>query len=380
MDLKSADYELIWPRELFAAEAGVALARTGQSPSWADFAELLLAEAFAGPTPLDDFRAASSQDVFGGLLPSGNQGTSSQRDWLSSLVRASPQLKEASAEPPAYWSRREKGGVSAPKLSLDDVMTRFVRMVEDELLRHGYLEALSPRRCVDDEYWVEADPSAELQRLLGQPDLWPLSRSRVNWDVDRFLDLVEVIQDFVARPRTRSVHDYGGCGWHFGNLAREPGRQLYRWRINRLFGVSDLPYRLAESGDDCGRVVVVSHEARSDLTVRMTQRTDPATADRVRQAIAFYRARGATRDDRRTAVRELADVLEHRRALLKDHLVKRDEADLFQIANQFAIRHYNVHQQQDYDDAFLDWLFWWYLATVELTDQLLARALTNGAN
>jgi hypothetical protein len=30
-------------------------------------------------------------------------------------------------------------------------------------------------------------------------------------------------------------------------------------------------------------------------------------------------------------------------------------------------------QRGDYDPVFLDWVFWWYLATVELTDRLLAR-------
>jgi len=26
-----------------------------------------------------------------------------------------------------------------------------------------------------------------------------------------------------------------------------------------------------------------------------------------------------------------------------------------------------------YDPVFLDWVFWWYLATIELTDRLLRR-------
>lgn len=30
-------------------------------------------------------------------------------------------------------------------------------------------------------------------------------------------------------------------------------------------------------------------------------------------------------------------------------------------------------QQGDYDPAFLDWIFWWYLAAIELTDRILAR-------
>jgi hypothetical protein len=42
-------------------------------------------------------------------------------------------------------------------------------------------------------------------------------------------------------------------------------------------------------------------------------------------------------------------------------------------ANNFAIRHQRRGQQGDYDPVFLDWIFWLYLGTVELTNRLLAR-------
>jgi hypothetical protein len=57
-------------------------------------------------------------------------------------------------------------------------------------------------------------------------------------------------------------------------------------------------------------------------------------------------------------------VLEERRQLIKAELGTPDEGALFQIANKFAIRHQRASQQADYDPAFLDWIFWWYLATV----------------
>ena len=44
-----------------------------------------------------------------------------------------------------------------------------------------------------------------------------------------------------------------------------------------------------------------------------------------------------------------------------------------QIANQLNLRPAKADQRPDYCLAYLDWLFWWYLATVELTDRLLAR-------
>jgi hypothetical protein len=78
-------------------------------------------------------------------------------------------------------------------------------------------------------------------------------------------------------------------------------------------------------------------------------------------------------EERRSAVITLAGVLEERRNLLKAELLTKDETALFQIANQFAVRHQRADQRGDYDPAFLDWLFWWYLGTVQLTDQLLAR-------
>ena len=66
--------------------------------------------------------------------------------------------------------------------------------------------------------------------------------------------------------------------------------------------------------------------------------------------------------------------LEERRQLIKAELGSADEGALFQIANKFAIRHQRAGQQADYDPAFLDWIFWWYLATVELTERIISRA------
>ena len=59
--------------------------------------------------------------------------------------------------------------------------------------------------------------------------------------------------------------------------------------------------------------------------------------------------------------------------MIKKELLSKDEGALFQIANQFDIRHRGADQQRDYEEAYLDWIFWWYLGTVELTDRLLAR-------
>ncbi|MFC0100180.1 hypothetical protein ACFFKH_21990, partial [Micromonospora marina] len=121
------------------------------------------------------------------------------------------------------------------------------------------------------------------------------------------------------------------------------------------------------------RLVHMVHDDRRVLVEQALRSPDPKAADQVRHAIALFRGRTATDQDKRSAIVTLAHVLERRRTLLKAELLRRDEGALFHIANEFAIRHENEQQKADYDPAFLDWIFWWYLATVELTDRLLTR-------
>jgi hypothetical protein len=206
---------------------------------------------------------------------------------------------------------------------------------------------------------------------MGESNLWPLTESWTRWSPDLFYELVEVLHDLVARSRYRYDHQ-GGCE-HGTDFAIESGRIWYRWRTNKLLDASVLSYRLAEDGEDAGRLVGTTDEARADLMHKMATRIDAGAGDRVRHALALFRARSTSEHDKRSAVVELAGVLEERRRLLKAELHTNDEGALFNIANNFAIRHRKDGQQDDYDPVFLDWVFWWYLATIELTDRVLER-------
>jgi hypothetical protein len=249
-------------------------------------------------------------------------------------------------------------------------MDEFVSLVGD-LEHHGYLdERLVRRSCADGDSYLPDHASGELKERIGVADLWPFHTSRPRWNPDLFFDLVEALHDLVARPRSRTHHDR--CGWHYSDFALEPARRLYRWQINRLLGRSAVALRLAEEGEDVGRLVAVTDDARAELVSAVVALGD-STGDRARHALALFRARGANEHDKRSAILALAGVLEERRQLLKDRLYRKDESALFQIANEFALRHQGSSQRADYDVAFLDWVFWWYLATVELSDRLLGR-------
>ncbi len=99
-----------------------------------------------------------------------------------------------------------------------------------------------------------------------------------------------------------------------------------------------------------------------------------AVVQRTESAVRQYRRATSSSEERRAAVRALADVLEYIRPKVKEHLLSKDESALFQIANQFGIRHHNEFQRTSYDeDLWLEWLFHWYLSTIHLVEELAGR-------
>jgi hypothetical protein len=363
-----ADYQLAWPRRLFQTEAAALLNSYAKFSDWDDRCQLLLEDAFVSGVPRDDFRA----EEITSKSPS-SPSSDPRRAFLVKLLRRAPLLREATTDRTPYWSERQRTWRPGA-VALAGTVREFVRVIA-EFDHRGYFERVFDKDCVDAP--AEVDPSALLENEIGVADLWPLRADRLIENRDLFCDVIEVLHDLVARPQTRSWHNYSGCGWHYSFFCLETGQFLYRWRVNRVLDRSDLGLRLAGEGEDTGRLVAVTDPGRSDLLAAMATRPDPSTGEVVAHAIALFRGRDASEHDKRSAAINLAGVLEERRALLKAELVTKDEGALFEIANRFAIRHRNVTQQADYDLAFLDWVFWWYLATIELTDRILARQETS---
>lgn len=98
----------------------------------------------------------------------------------------------------------------------------------------------------------------------------------------------------------------------------------------------------------------------------MPTRTPSKDREKVEAAVRVYRHFSTTRPQRIDAVRHLVDVLELYRQQLKVSDLSDDEKDLYNIANNFAIRHYKKGMKDEYSDDFVDWLFHMYLATVHL--------------
>ena len=361
------DYELDWPADLLARELRALFDHPYRGWTGGEV-ELLLREAFHTAVPAAEFvRLHSTAEWTDDLGPT--------RRWIADLFKHLPEMRRY-APPRPYWAARRAGAVEVPARDPADVMHRFADLV-GLLHGHGYLARDFAEPCVDvdpDEH-LGRDLNFELRTRLhdvGSHTLWPLQPEI--WDTDIFYSLIEVFHDLVARPRRCWLHDHNHCGLHFEVFDTDAGRRVYRGLVNRLLAEHAVELRLAADGEDEGQLVHVVDEARADLVAQALQAPDTGVQERVRHAVAQFRGRTATVYDKRLAVLTLAGILEERRELIGTRIGSKDEGALFQIANQFAIRHQHRNQQGDYDPVFLDWIFWWYLGTVELTDRLLDRS------
>jgi hypothetical protein len=101
------------------------------------------------------------------------------------------------------------------------------------------------------------------------------------------------------------------CGWHYSHFSATAGREVYRWKANELLQAADISYQLAGTGEDQGRLVAVFDDGRSALLADALSRAQPDTAMRIPHAIALFRKRGATDEDKRSALITLAGILEN---------------------------------------------------------------------
>lgn len=251
-------------------------------------------------------------------------------------------------------------------------------MVEELRANHYFTKAFG-YKCVDDIDDERSSPQEELDRRINKPHLW--SQDPELWSESDLCDFVEVFHDLASWPTIGSYHDRFDCGWHPEGYSDRIGRALYRWRMNSLLEQVGFSLRIADSGEDIGRMVRSQPRELQELFDDVLD-SETGSTKGVAHAIALFRDRGGTREMQRSAIRSLADVLEERREVLRLRLLKKDERALFRIANEFDLRHRRADQQSDYAEEFLEWIFYWYLATVHLTDRLIAdeHRVVDGTN
>lgn len=266
--------------------------------------------------------------------------------------------------PRQYYSQRKGTNPNLKGLPLADVLDLFVR-VFNQLDSDGYFTEAFGYICVDagEVDGKVRDPALEMLLTIRKKDLWPKPDKAPLYKEDDFFDVLEFLFQYVSKPIDGTMHSYGGCGMHRETFNQVLGRKEFREKINGVLAHYKHLYELSSDGE-------VLHKPEAGFEPIFD--ADLPTADqnvlsRVTAATLQYRRHGSTIDDRRQAVRDLSDVLEYLRPKVKMLLTSADEKDLFNLANNFGIRHHNDKQRTSYDTSiWLSWMFYFYLSTIHV--------------
>ena len=231
-----------------------------------------------------------------------------------------------------------------------------------------------------DESVLEYVVDDTYQELLFNP--FPIN----NWDSKKLtephlFDIIEYLYDKVRMPPEEhfSMHLLIS-GEYMSLLPIEKRKKIaserkkeYREYINKSLSNYKDGYELTEEGQILS---LGSHGIQYILNADIPILGNDNIDLKIKNAIIKFRNRGNNIDDRKQAIMELVAAFEYMRdtKMLKDVLNKKDESDLFNIANNFGIRHHKPDQQQNYDkNIWYSWIFHFYLATFHAVARMIKK-------
>lgn len=272
-----------------------------------------------------------------------------------------------------YYSARKGLNTNSKNVDLDFLKRLFIDMYR-EFDSKSYFQGGFGYFCVDAGHIsgnLGTDIEAQVVRLLRKTDIWPIDERYADYSEEDLFDVIEFLYDNVSKPTKGWYHDFGNCGWHSTDFDVSTGRNEFREYVNDLLADYGDRYELSPEGE----ILLKGQEGLDKLLHASFPLIDPSNIDgRVSAAVTKYRRYHSTLDERRDAIRDLADVLEYLRPKLAAVISKQDENDLFNLANNFGIRHHNERQKTDYDrSVWYSWMFYYYLATIHAVIRLLHK-------
>jgi hypothetical protein len=263
-----------------------------------------------------------------------------------------------------YYSHRKGTNPNLAGLPLSEIVDLFVRVYE-QLRQDGYFDEAFGFDCVDAGAIKGnvRDIALEILLTIRKKNLWPLESSAPSYSEDDFFDMIEFLYQQVSKPIDGTYHNWNDCGMHWSTFNKAQGQSEFRDKVNAVLAHYAKPFELSSSGEVLHKPEV-GFEQIFDADVPSR---DSNVVGRINAAVLRYRRHGSTLDDRRQAVRDLADVLEYLRPKIKSLLTVADDKDLFNLANNFGIRHHNDQQKTSYDASlWLSWMFYFYLSTIHV--------------
>ncbi len=192
---------------------------------------------------------------------------------------------------------------------------------------------------------------------------------------EHVFEALEFLYDHVSRPGTMVdlISETGFRYSDYDGYDRLAGRAEFRKEANIFLLDYKSGFELTEEG------IILSlgtNGLQYILGAEIVPYDEVNVDGKVRDAILKWRNRNLSLQEKKAAVRELADVFEwlKKSKELAKILERKDDSAIFEIANNFALRHHDPKQKSNYDQAiWYSWMFHFYLATYHAAVRLLIK-------
>lgn len=196
---------------------------------------------------------------------------------------------------------------------------------------------------------------------------WPIEDNIEDFDESTLFTLIEFFYDYVSEPQYRYYHSWDNCGWHTSDYDEEKGKERYKDELNKILRDYKNGYKLSDDGD----ILEIAPTGLEPLFEEAVKTNDPKNIDsRIMYAKSKFSRYSSSIEDKKDAIRTLADVLEYLKDCLKEdgtYLLKDDDSALFNIINNYDIRHHKQMQKNDYDkEVWYDWMFYTFLTSIHV--------------
>jgi hypothetical protein len=208
-------------------------------------------------------------------------------------------------------------------------------------------------------------------------DFQPFPIDKWAWNVteDHIFDVIEFLFDYVAKPG-KLVDMTTETGFNYTDYESyddQAGQEEFRAKANTFLADYKTGFELTKDGI----ILAIGTDGLKHILDAEIIPYDNVNVDsKVQNAIAKWRNRHLLLPEKKEAIRELADVFEwlKKTKRLSTVLDGKDESAIFDIANNFGIRHHDPKQKTNYDKAiWYAWIFHFYLATYHAVIRLLIK-------
>lgn len=201
-----------------------------------------------------------------------------------------------------------------------------------------------------------------------------------NWDRSdineyRVFDTMEFLYHHVSKPGEQiwMQSETGFEYYDYSDFDEHLGKQEFREAINMIINDYSDGFELTATGE----ILAKGNNGLEEILDAEILEYDHMNIDiKVKDAIKKWKNRNLSANERKQAVIDMADVFEWLKKTdkLSEALNKKDESAIFEIANNFSLRHHNPNQKSNYDtNIWHSWMFHFYLATYHAVIRTLKK-------